>query len=597
MISISEKKFCCGCRACIDICPKQCIKITTDKEGFDYPKVDVSYCIQCGKCEIVCPILHHVERHNEKVPVVYGGYNQKFDDRIKSTSGGVFKLLAEYFIKDGGYVVGAKYDENFNVKLSIIDKCEDLNLLIGSKYLQADTNGIFKNVKELLVLGKKVFVCSTPCYISALYNYLGNDYDNLYTCDFICKSLPSPKFFEAYRRSLEKHFRAKIRNIHFKYKDEKHPWGACTTRIDFEGNKSYIKNGLQDSYMTAFLRTGFTIRPSCIDCKYKGFPRNADISIGDFWGISRYVDIKTTKSGYSVILVNSEKGKMLFSRIKENLYYNEYKLKDASQSNIHLILPYDPVIGYSEIQRKKFYSDLDEKGYDYVVRKYIKQYFTHNKLTRIIKKTRIFIIQSNIKSILQTIWTNLKFLRKIYPSIYIYKNSCLDIAKNADFIIKGKLYVGLKRSPKFTDQTKIHLEPWSTLIIKNNFCVNGGAYIWITHSGTLEIESGFMNEGATITCANTIKIGKNLHMARGAAIRDYDGHYLEEPEYRTSKPVTIGNDVWIGYEAIIMKGVTIGDGAIIAARAVVTRDVPPNCIVAGCPAKVIKKNIIWRSVQ
>ena len=139
--------------------------------------------------------------------------------------------------------------------------------------------------------------------------------------------------------------------------------------------------------------------------------------------------------------------------------------------------------------------------------------------------------------------------------------------------------------------------PLTKFIVNGTFSINENVNVWITQSGILELDGGFANENVTITCANHIKIGKNAHIAREAVIRDYDGHYIETPDYRTSKPVIIGDNVWIGYRAMILKGVTIGDGAVIAANSVVTKDVPPFSIVAGNPAKIIRSNIKWRSVQ
>jgi len=139
--------------------------------------------------------------------------------------------------------------------------------------------------------------------------------------------------------------------------------------------------------------------------------------------------------------------------------------------------------------------------------------------------------------------------------------------------------------------------PLTKLTVNGTFRFNENSNVWITKSGHLELDGGFMNEGVVITCGNYIKIGKGANIARGVTIRDYDGHYIEELSYRTSKPVIIGESVWIGQGAMILKGVTIGQGAVVAAGTIVTKDVPAHCIVAGNPAKVIRENINWRSVQ
>lgn len=597
MIEIRNKKDCCGCKACVEICPKHCISTEYDNEGFVYPVVDKTSCIACRKCEKVCPIINKPERSTAINPDVYGAYNINERERLDSTSGGIFSLLARFILSIGGYVVGASYTEDYKVNLRIINSERDLPALIGSKYIQADTSSVFSKIQNLLNKGEIVFICSTPCYIAALYNFLGKNYEKLFTCDFICKSIPSPKFFEAYKDNLIKQYHAKISKIQFKYKDECNPWGSCTTRIDFCNGRSYIRKGVKDSYMTAFLGTGFTIRPSCIECDFKGYPRNADISLGDFWGITKFVDKEKTLSGYSVILINSEVGKYLFDHIKKDILYEEYGIKDVEKNNAHLIIPYDPTPGVSSIYRNCFYNDLDTRGYKYVEKKYIRQYMQQSIVKRVSKRLLSFIRNSSLKSIIQTIYYGRKYCASFKNFIRIYKNSIIDISKNALIDINGPVAIGVGRSFKFKELTRIHIESWSVLIIKNGFSFNSGSYIWLTHSGILEIDSGFINEGATITCASYIKIGENVHIARDAAIRDYDGHYIEKPDYRTAKPITIGDNVWIGYGATIMKGVTIGDGAIIAAKSVVTKDVPAHCVVAGIPAKVIKNDIYWRSVQ
>ena len=157
--------------------------------------------------------------------------------------------------------------------------------------------------------------------------------------------------------------------------------------------------------------------------------------------------------------------------------------------------------------------------------------------------------------------------------------------------------MGFRRVVSSSNVTKLQMDKWTSLTINGKFLMNENTNIWITHSGHLILNGGFINENVTITCAKKVVIGRNSHIAREAVIRDYDGHYIEDVSYRTAKPVIIGDNVWIGYRAMILKGVTIGNNSIVAANSVVTKDVPPNCIVAGNPAKIIRNNINWRSRQ
>ena len=604
MIEIFDKTKCCGCRACSEVCPKQCISMDRDEEGFLYPVVDKERCIDCGLCEKVCPQIHVKETcaENWTEPKVFASYALDDYTRIDSTSGGLFSVLAESFFDDSAYVAGAIYGEQFELK-SIVTKDKSLLPLIrSSKYLQSDPKHLYREVKELLDTGEKVFFCSTPCQIAGLLNYLRKKYENLYTCDFICKGVSSPLFFREYLNDLERQYKSKIKSVKFKYKDETHPWGQLATKVEFENGRIYLRNKKYDSYMTAFLDTGFTVRPSCFECPFKGFPRYADISLGDFWGIDKLISPVPEKGkGYSVVIVNNQRGLDLLQKVKGKLFLKEYSLANATNCNIHLIQPYDPSLGWSEELRKEFYADLCAKGYHYTVKKYIDPVglsFTtkvKNRLVKYLNRVR----QLSPMSVLKMIRYN--FVKGnvkrndgkwvIFRGAHIQTDDTARICLNAKFVMGGRRVIG---SPNVT---KLQMDKWTTLEVNGNFAMNENTNIWITHSGKLILNGGFINEGVTITCAKRVTIGKNAHIAREAVIRDYDGHYLEDVAYRTAKPVFIGDNVWIGYRAMILKGVTIGDNSVIAANSVVTKDVPSNCIVAGNPATIIKTGISWRSSQ
>ncbi len=604
MIEIFNKTKCCGCRACSEVCPKQCINMDRDEEGFLYPVVDKEICIDCGLCEKVCPQIHVKEAcaENWTVPKVFASYALDDYTRIDSTSGGLFSVLAESFFDEGAYVAGAIYGEQFELKGIVTKDKSLLPLIRSSKYLQSDPKHLYREIKDLLIAGEKVFFCSTPCQVAGVLNYLRKSYDNLYTCDFICKGVSSPLFFKEYLNDLERKYRSKVKSVKFKYKDNNHPWGQLATRIEFENGKVYLRNKKYDSYMTAFLETGFTVRPSCFECPFKGFPRYADISLGDFWGIDRLMNpVPERGKGYSVVIVNNQRGLDLLQQVKEKLFLKEFTLADATNRNIHLIQPYDPSLGWSEELRKEFYADLHTKGYRYVVKKYIDPvglFFTTKVKKRLVKYKNC-VRQLSPMSVLKMIWYN--FMKGnvkrnggkwiIYRGSYIQTDATAKICLNAKFVMAGRRVIG---SPNVT---KLQMGKWTTLEVNGNFAMSENTNIWITHSGKLILNGGFINEGVTITCAKRVIIGNNAHIAREAVIRDYDGHYIEETTYRTAKPVTIGDNVWIGYRAMILKGVTIGNNSVVAANSVVTKDVPANCIVAGNPAKIIRTNINWRSKQ
>ena len=604
MIQISDKTKCCGCRACSEICPKQCINMERDSEGFLYPVVDKEICIDCGMCEKVCPQIHVEEARtsNWNIPKVFSSYALNDHIRIDSTSGGLFSVLAEHFFDTGSYVAGALYDEEFGLKGIVTKDKTLLPSIRSSKYLQSDPKHMFKEIKELLIEGKKVFVCSTPCQIAGLLNFLHKSYDNLYTCDFICKGVSSPMVFRKYLDDLERRYKSKTKSVKFKYKDEKHPWGGLATKIDFENGKTYLRNKKWDSYMTAFLDTGFTVRPSCFECPCKSFPRYADISLGDFWGIDDLMSfVPERRKGYSVVMVNNQRGLDLLERVKEKLYLKEYTLIDATRHNIHIVQPYDPALGWSEEFRKEFYEDLQHNGYCYVVKKYINVcgLSLKSKIERRLGKYWNILRQMSFASVFKTIRYNylISNVKRDGGRWLIFRGAYIQMNNTARVFLYAPFTMGARKVIGSSNVTKFQMDKWTTLVVNGKFHMNENSNIWITHSGKLILNGGFINENVTITCAKQIIIGKNAHIAREAVIRDYDGHYIEDVAYRTSKPVIIGDNVWIGYRAMILKGVTIGDNSVVAANSVVTKDVPANSIVAGNPAKVIKTGINWRSKQ
>ena len=600
MINIVDKKDCCGCFACSQICPKKCIDMREDHEGFLYPDVNTTLCIDCGLCEKVCPQIHSEKiSDNYYTPKVYESYSKDEYIRLSSTSGGLFSVLANYMYDQGAYVCGSVYDENFKLKLHISNDRNDLERIKGSKYIQTEVGDTFIKIRELLNNGKKVFICSNPCQIAALKRYLRKDYDNLYTCDILCKGVPTYKFLRSYLDYHAKHNGAEVESLKFKFKDDKYVWGQLGTKIIFKNGTKYLKDGGEDAFMTAFLRTGFTVRPSCTECKFKDFPRYADISLGDFWGIQNYSK-EDTQKGISLVLANNSRGEHLISEISDKVYLAEHKLHEATKGNIHLIQPYDPTPGYSERVREEFYDDLDQRGFRYVEKKYLSYLYQ----TRIIKGVNLLWDIVKDQSIC-TLWKNLKYnflSQKISHNglkgrLLCFRGALVSLGANAKINLNALLVVGKKRVLGHSVTTRIQIDRYGLMTVNNTFCVNEGAYIWVTKSGHLTLDGGFINEGATITCATSVHIGKGANIAREAVIRDYDGHYIEDLNYRTAKPVWIGDNVWIGYRAMILKGVTIGDGSIVAANAVVTKDVPPHCIVAGNPAKVIRENIKWREQQ
>ena len=196
MIEIKDKKDCCGCSACVQRCPKQCITLKEDNEGFLYPIVDKKTCIDCGLCEKVCPILHQGEP--QKPLKVYAAKNLNEEIRRQSSSGGIFTLLAEQVIQEGGVVFGARFDENWEVKHDYTETIEGLAVFRGSKYVQSRIEDNYKKAEEFLKQGRKVLFSGTPCQIAGLKRFLRKEYEELLTVDFVCHGVPSPGVWRKY---------------------------------------------------------------------------------------------------------------------------------------------------------------------------------------------------------------------------------------------------------------------------------------------------------------------------------------------------------------------------------------------------------------
>lgn len=277
MIEIIDKFKCCGCSACVQRCPKQCISLKEDKEGFLYPVVDKVNCIDCGLCEKVCPELHVTE---ERVPLnVYAVKHKNEEIRMKSSSGGVFTLLAEQIIDEGGVVFGARFDETWEVMHDYTETKEGLEAFRGSKYVQSRIGNTFQQAEFFLKQGRKVMFTGTPCQIAGLKRYLRKEYKNLLAVDFVCHGVPSPKVWRMYLKEISRG--ENITEVNFRSKEV----GWKKYRVVVNGKDNLINEPFYENvFMQTFLRD-YILRPSCHQCVCKAGRSGADITMGDFWGI------------------------------------------------------------------------------------------------------------------------------------------------------------------------------------------------------------------------------------------------------------------------------------------------------------------------
>ena len=322
MIAITDKSQCCGCSACAQRCPKQCISMQIDNEGFLYPRVDSRKCIDCHLCEKVCPVINQGEA---RTPLdVYAAKNSDNEVRHQSSSGGIFTLLAEKTIKDGGVVFGACWDKDWNVKHDYIDNISDLQKFRSSRYLQSVIGDNYLKAEQFLKTGRYVMFTGTPCQIAGLKHFFRKEYDNLLAVEVICHSVPSPGVWQKYlttRLHTLKWEKSDIRHISFR--DKKTGWKTYSFVIENKDGNIFTELSSKNAFIRGFLADLYT-RPSCHACPAKLLRSGSDITLGDFWGIESLMPEIDDDKGVSAIIVNSDKGKQVLHNIDVELHEVHY---------------------------------------------------------------------------------------------------------------------------------------------------------------------------------------------------------------------------------------------------------------------------------
>lgn len=377
---IEEK--CCGCGACYNICPKNAITMKENNEGFQYPFIDKSKCINCGICEKTCPNLNRLKNENKIPSSAIAAYTKNEEERKNSSSGGVFSELARYILNQEGFVIGSKFDKDFNVIHKMVRNKEELKELQGSKYVQSDIGDTYKIAKKNLDENNYLLFVGTPCQIAGLKSYLKKDYDKLYTCELICHGVPSPKIWRKYLEGKDK---KNIEDVYFRNKDS--GWNKFSIKIVYKNKKCKRKNLDKDKFMQLFLKN-YSLRPSCYYCEFSKLPRVADISLGDFWGVENKYKEFMDDQGTSLILINNNKGKQLFNKIKENIYYKE-------NCDLEYAIRNNPCICNSvemPEKRKEFFENLDKMEFNELSKKYLPR-------ENILKK--VFVKSMNYLSIIK----------------------------------------------------------------------------------------------------------------------------------------------------------------------------------------------------
>lgn len=360
MIDIVDKKDCTGCWGCVNICPKLCITMKIDKEGFDYPIVNESDCIKCKKCINTCPVLHKQEKENK--PVAYACFNKDEEIRKESSSGGVFTLLARNIIEDNGVVFGARFNASFDVEHNYIETLDEIKVFRGSKYVQSRIGYTFTQVKEFLEDGRKVLFSGTPCQIGGLKSFLEKDYENLICIDIICHGVPSPMVWNKYKNEISNG--RKITNINFR--DKTYGWKDYSFRMNFEDGTSYFEKGTENKYIRGFIGDIY-LRNSCYQCKFKTLHRQSDLTLADFWGIENINKNMYDGKGTSFLIINSEIGNQILQRIKEQIEVKEADLEESIKYNMSAVRA-----SYRNTRREYFFRNINRFKFNKLVEKTLK---------------------------------------------------------------------------------------------------------------------------------------------------------------------------------------------------------------------------------
>lgn len=344
-----DKRLCTGCLACVQACPGHCISSDYDECGFLYPRIDHEKCISCGRCVSVCPQCTPLEL--VRPSMAYAAAGRQAEKIAASTSGGIFALLSDCFIKNGDFVCGAVLQEDLTLHHRLAKDADTVNRMRGSKYIQSNLLSALDEVLDSLKQGNRVLFCGTPCQVAAV-RALSQNAGNLYTIDLICHGVPSADAFARYVKECMNIKDAVGVTFRDKNKYVSTSFSYVFERRDKNGGlKKQRVFAHNDVFYQAFL-DGCSYRESCYTCPYARDMRVGDITIGDCANERAYRQ-KQLGDVLSTVLINTEKGCQLFDLIKQELNYTHASYEQEVCLNGQLRAPVA-----REKRRDDFYQDL-----------------------------------------------------------------------------------------------------------------------------------------------------------------------------------------------------------------------------------------------
>lgn len=329
MVTSKERNTCTGCTACVNVCPKNCITMDYDEQGFLYPHIDQRLCIECSACDKVCEQAARSVTQTSGLKG-FGAVAKNKELQSKSSSGGVFTLLCDEVLSRQGVVFGvAMADNNRTAEHRAATNEDELSPFRGAKYLQSSMGDCFKRVRGLLDEGKEVLFSGTPCQVDGLKACIKENDDNLLCVDIVCHGVPSPMIWRKYCDEIEGAYRGGISTVNFRHK--KYSWEK--PHVDCNENCTVVfRSKTEDPYMRLFLQD-YTLRPSCYECQHKGMNRKSDITIADFWGVDKIIPGFSNGAGTSLVIIHTEKGRKYFEAIMDKVQVQETDVKKALEFN------------------------------------------------------------------------------------------------------------------------------------------------------------------------------------------------------------------------------------------------------------------------
>lgn len=374
-IKLALKQDCTGCAVCHDVCPRGCITMNYGNGLHWYPVVDNDKCIQCGKCEKVCPALNDVSTCDFEQKF-YASWSKAAEERKQSTSGGVGTALARYALSKGWYVVGAEFNKGWALYHRIVSEEKGLDNLRGSKYLQSNTAGIFKQLEQLVSSGKHVFFIGTPCQVESVKRIIpANKHDLITTCGIICHGVNSSKVWLDFVHYLEGKHNSGIKSYDFRSKEK--GWGENSrggkklyVKYETDSGKTFFKPAWKNLFHHWF-GLHVIMRESCFNCKYRVLQRNSDITIGDFWGLKRVLpELQDIDNGVSVAITSSPQGEAIIENCGVLNIIPVDSNKTPKVLAGFLNTRDKGVVNNELIRMKQFEKEYAEKGFDTMRQKY-----------------------------------------------------------------------------------------------------------------------------------------------------------------------------------------------------------------------------------